>query len=226
MRAVLEPCIKLMQALWNSKGPLDYDGPHWKGKQMELEVPPVQKPHPPLAIAAGKTVESAEFAGRYGMYLLTGDFTPEERLRKFGDAMVKAQVAAGRPANRKDYRTTRVIYVAETDKQARADMRDCYNDIIAWEIANTPHHQVERIPEAEPLPTSTSTIWLTPTTCLSAALTPWPKWSRDSTTRPGRRFRHYPVPRRPALRDPGETRALDGTVHAGSRAETAASRSR
>ena len=39
-----------------------------------------------------------------------------------------------------------MIYVGETDKQARDDMRACYNEIIAWEIVNTPHHQVERIP--------------------------------------------------------------------------------
>ena len=39
-----------------------------------------------------------------------------------------------------------MIYVAETDKEARNDMRDCYNEIIKWEIANTPHHQKERIP--------------------------------------------------------------------------------
>jgi alkanesulfonate monooxygenase SsuD/methylene tetrahydromethanopterin reductase-like flavin-dependent oxidoreductase (luciferase family) len=147
MRAVLEPCIQLLQRLWTSKEPFDYDGPHWKGKQMALEIPPVQLPHPPMAIAAGKTVESAQFAGRYGLLMLTGDFTPEERLKTFADAMVEAQVAAGRPRRRKDFRTTRVIYVGETDKQARDDMRDCYNEIIAWEIANTPHHQVERIPE-------------------------------------------------------------------------------
>ncbi|MGZ5852743.1 MAG: LLM class flavin-dependent oxidoreductase [Xanthobacteraceae bacterium] len=146
MRAVLEPSIQLMLKIWNSKGPVDYDGPFWKGKQMELEIPPVQLPHPPLAIAAGNTITSAEIAGRYGIYMLTGDFTPEERLRRFADAMVAAQIAAGRPARRKNFRACRVVYVGETDKEARNDMRDCYNAIIKWEIANTPHHQKERIP--------------------------------------------------------------------------------
>jgi limonene 1,2-monooxygenase len=146
MRAVMEPSIALMLKLWNGTEPIDYDGPFWKGKQMMLEIPPVQKPHPPLAIAAGNTIGSAEIAGRYGIYMLTGDFTPEARLRLFADAMVQAQVAAGRPQRRKNFRVCRVVYVGETDKQARDDMRDCYNDIIAWEIVNTPHHQVERIP--------------------------------------------------------------------------------
>jgi alkanesulfonate monooxygenase SsuD/methylene tetrahydromethanopterin reductase-like flavin-dependent oxidoreductase (luciferase family) len=146
MRAVLEPSLELMLKLWNSTEPVDYDGPFWKGKQMMLECPPVQKPHPPIAIAAANSVGSVELAGRLGLYVLTGDFIPVPRLRLFGDALVHAQVAAGRKPRRKDLRATRVIYVAESDKIARDDMRDCYNEIIAWEIVNTPHHQVERIP--------------------------------------------------------------------------------
>lgn len=146
MRAVLEPSLELMLKLWNSSAPVDYDGPFWKGKQMVLECPPVQKPHPPLAIAAANSVGSVELAGRLGLYVLTGDFIPVPRLRLFSDALVQAQVAAGREPRRKDLRATRVIYVADSDKVARDDMRDCYNEIIAWEIVNTPHHQVERIP--------------------------------------------------------------------------------
>ena len=42
--------------------------------------------------------------------------------------------------------TCRLIYVAETDKQAREDMRDSYNRTIAWEAQNTPHAQKARIP--------------------------------------------------------------------------------
>ena len=36
--------------------------------------------------------------------------------------------------------------VAGTDKEARDDMRACYNAVIKWEIANTPWHQQDRIP--------------------------------------------------------------------------------
>jgi alkanesulfonate monooxygenase SsuD/methylene tetrahydromethanopterin reductase-like flavin-dependent oxidoreductase (luciferase family) len=142
----VEPSLELMLKLWNSTGPVDYDGPFWKGKQMLLECPPVQKPHPPIAVAAANTVGSVELAGRLGLIVLTGDFIPVPRLRQFADALVKTQVAAGRKPRRKDLRATRVIYVAESDRIARDDMRDCYNEIIAWEIVNTPHHQVERIP--------------------------------------------------------------------------------
>jgi alkanesulfonate monooxygenase SsuD/methylene tetrahydromethanopterin reductase-like flavin-dependent oxidoreductase (luciferase family) len=146
MRAVLEPSISFILKLWSSTEPFDYDGPFWKGKQMALEIPPVQTPHPPLAIAAGNTLSSAQIAGRYNIYMLSGDFTPVDRLRKFNDAMVEAQIENGHAPCRKNYHATRVIYVGETDKKARDDMRESYSDIIAWEIQNTPHHQVERIP--------------------------------------------------------------------------------
>ena len=53
----------------------------------------------------------------------------------------------GRAPQRSKFGVCRVVYVAETDEKARNDMRDSYNDIIKWEIVNTPHHQNERVPE-------------------------------------------------------------------------------
>jgi alkanesulfonate monooxygenase SsuD/methylene tetrahydromethanopterin reductase-like flavin-dependent oxidoreductase (luciferase family) len=114
---------------------------------MEAKPEPVQKPHPPIGIALSKTASSAQLAGRLGLLPLTGDFIPVPRLKMMGDAFVAAQVAAGKPARRKDLHATRVIYVAETDAKAREDMRESYEETIRWEIKNTPHHQVERIPE-------------------------------------------------------------------------------
>ena len=78
--------------------------------------------------------------------LLSGDFIPVPRLKMFGDALVAAQIAAGHTPSRNVIRSTRVVYVAENDKQAREDMRESYERTIAWEIVHTPHHQVERVP--------------------------------------------------------------------------------
>ena len=62
-----------------------------------------------------------------------------------------------------------MIYVAESDEVARDDMRECYNEIIAWEIVNTPHHQVERIPPGGTFQDINFDYWWTPPTCSSAA---------------------------------------------------------
>ncbi len=145
-RAMVEASARLILKLWNSDGPVDYDGPYWTGKQMILQCPPVQKPHPPMAIACINTLGSVQLAGALNLIVLTGDFIPLARLKLFGDTLVAAQIAAGHNPSRKMIRSTRVIYVAENDKQAREDMRESYEATIKWEIENTPHHQVERIP--------------------------------------------------------------------------------
>lgn len=146
-RDMMHASIEVILKLWNSTGPVDYDGPFWKGKGMVAKPDPIQKPHPQIAIALTKTASSAELAGQLGLLPLTGDFIPVPRLKMMGDSFVNAAKAAGRKPRRSDMHATRVIYVAETDAIAREDMRESYEETIRWEIKNTPHHQVERIPK-------------------------------------------------------------------------------
>ena len=147
-RDMMHASIELMLKLWHSGGePVDYDGPFWKGHQMILQAEPIQKPHPPIAVAVNNTASTAELAGRNGFIMLTNDFISHKRMRGFAEVMAEAAVKAGRPARRSLIRACRVVYVAETDAEARDEMRENYNGVIEWEIANTPHHQVERIPE-------------------------------------------------------------------------------
>ncbi len=145
-RAMVEASLDLMLKLFNADGPVDYDGPFWAGKQMILQCPSVQKPHPPIAIACSGSETSARMAGRLDAMILTGDFIPVPRLRMFGDVCVEEQIKHGHAPTRRKIRSTRVVYVGETDKKAREDMRESYEKTIAWEIVNTPHHQAERIP--------------------------------------------------------------------------------
>lgn len=146
-RDMMHASIELILKLWNSKEPIDYDGPFWTGKGMVAKPEPVQQPHPPVAIALTKTASSAELAGTLGLLPLTGDFIPVPRLKMMGDTFAAAAEKAGHGKRRRDMHATRVIYVAETDAIAREDMRQSYEETIRWEIANTPHHQVERIPK-------------------------------------------------------------------------------
>lgn len=146
-RDMMHASIEVMLKLWHSApNPVDYDGPFWKGHQMILQAEPIQKPHPPIAVAVNLTTSTAELAGRYGFIMLTNDFISPHRMRGFAEAMVEAAKKAGRAPRRKNIRACRVIYVADSDKEARDVFRDNYNRVIKWEIVNTPHHQTERIP--------------------------------------------------------------------------------
>jgi alkanesulfonate monooxygenase SsuD/methylene tetrahydromethanopterin reductase-like flavin-dependent oxidoreductase (luciferase family) len=145
-RQMMHASMDLIERLWAANEPIDYDGPFWKGRQMFVKPDCVQKPHPPVAVAAANSVSTIELAAQRGYQVLTGDFIPIPRLQKFGNALVEAQRAAGKTPSRRPMSCTRVIYVAETDREAIEDMRESYTQTIKWEIKNTPHHQVERIP--------------------------------------------------------------------------------
>ena len=146
-RDMMHASIEVMLKLWEAApNPVDYDGPFWKGHQMILQAEPIQKPHPPIAVAVNLTPSTAELAGKYGFIMLTNDFISHTRMRGFAEIMVEAAKKAGRTPRRKNIRACRVIFVAETDKEARDIFRDNYNRVIKWEIVNTPHHQTERIP--------------------------------------------------------------------------------
>jgi alkanesulfonate monooxygenase SsuD/methylene tetrahydromethanopterin reductase-like flavin-dependent oxidoreductase (luciferase family) len=145
-REMMHASIDLILRLWTAKEPIDYDGPFWKGKGMELRPKSVQLPHPPVAVAVQNTAATAELAGAHGFQMLTSNFNDRPQLRRLGDAMVAAARKAGRTPSREGFVTCRLIYVAESDKEAREDMRESYNRTIEWEALNTPHAQKARIP--------------------------------------------------------------------------------
>jgi limonene 1,2-monooxygenase len=146
IRNMLETSLAILIKLLNGEPAFNYDGPYWKGTNMALQVPSVQKPHPPITIAVNNSPDTARLAGKNGFGVLTSDFIPASRVRLFGDALVEGQRAAGRATSRNGLRACRVVYVAETDRQARDDMRETFAKRIAWDIANAPHHQEDRIP--------------------------------------------------------------------------------
>jgi limonene 1,2-monooxygenase len=145
-RDMLHSAIDLILRLWSTNEPFDYEGPFWHGKGMVLKQAAVQQPHPPVAVAAARTLGTVHMAGEKGFKLLTGDFNPPDRLRSFGAALEESATAAGHPDPRSRFAVTRVIYVADSDEEAVEDMRESYNRTIVWEIANTPWHQIERVP--------------------------------------------------------------------------------
>jgi len=147
MRDLTKESLEVILRLFKERPtPFDFEGRFWKGKQLYVEIPPVQLPHPPIAMSVANTPASAAIAGRHGLMMLTSDFAPPKKIRGLGDAMVEGQIAAGRPAERGKFHACRVVYVGETDTSARDDMRESYNETIKWEIANTPWHQEQRIP--------------------------------------------------------------------------------
>ncbi len=147
VRDMMHASIDLLLKLFNATEPVDYDGPFWQGKQMVVNPKPIQSPHVPIAVAANLTDSTVMLAAKYDFKLLTSDFASMAKLHHFGEVFDESQAKAGHAPSRKNLQVCRVVYVADTDKKARDDMRQSYTETIKWEIANTPHHQQERIPK-------------------------------------------------------------------------------
>lgn len=148
MRAMTEESVDVILKIFASGGaPVDHHGRFWHGEGMRTDIEPYNGRTPPIAMAVANAPPSAAYAASRGLWVITPDFTPNHLLRQFGDAMEEAAGKAGRTPDRSHLRTCRVVYVAETDKQARDAMRPSYTEVIKWEIVNTPWHQTARIPK-------------------------------------------------------------------------------
>lgn len=140
-----EALTHLLHILKNPKQ-TKLDGKYYKGDDVQVGLDFVQKPHPPVALSVANTPASAFTAGKLGLLMITSDFMSAKKLRGLAESFDEGQRTAGLPADRTPVHGCRVVYVAGTDKEARDDMRACYNAVIKWEIANTPWHQQDRIP--------------------------------------------------------------------------------
>lgn len=147
MRAMMEESLDVILRIFAANGEgVDHRGRFWQGTGMKTDIPPFHGRTPPIATSVATSPRSAAYAGARNLWVLTPDFTPGAHLRDFGDAMEEAADKAGHTPDRGHLRTCRVVFVGETDKEARDAMRPSYSEVIAWEIVNTPWHQTARIP--------------------------------------------------------------------------------
>ena len=121
--------LEVITQLWRD-GASDFDGEFWSmraprsnlGLGLGYHLRPYQLPRPPIAIA-GMTPGSAnhKLAGEQGY--LPGSFciSPDASVTaQHWEAVVEGAARSGRTPNRGDWRLIRDVYVAPTDREARA----------------------------------------------------------------------------------------------------------
>lgn len=126
--------IRMVEGLWTTP---EYScvGQYHTINQATLVPPPIQKPHPPLYIAATRTPATLEFAAATGHPLMIGVVLDTLDALELCQRFVSLSAAAGHhvPIGRIPF--SRYFYVAETEEQARADTRkalDWTMDMIQW----------------------------------------------------------------------------------------------
>ncbi|CAN0290577.1 unnamed protein product [Phaeothamnion confervicola] len=123
---MLHEAIDVIVRLLETPEPISHKGQFWQFENMRLQLRSFQQPRMPLAMPSAATPENLELIGRHGMIWLSpasrtarGKLSPAERW-----ALVeKGAKAAGRTANRDNWRIVTNMYLAETAEQAWSDVR-------------------------------------------------------------------------------------------------------
>ncbi len=149
-REMTDESIDIMVRLWESDGPFEYKGKFWTVRRPEdmeskisaYHIKPFQKPYPRIGVTGlSPRSPTLKLAGARGWIPISFCFTPEY-LRTHWESVCEGAEKAGRaPPARADWRVSRAIFVAETEKDAwdlsvNGEMgryyREDYLPLAAW----------------------------------------------------------------------------------------------
>jgi len=126
--------IQMVEALWTNRD-YTFEGEFHTAKNVNLVPTPLQDPHPPVYVAATRSLESLDFVASTGRRLIVGvvlDTTDAVDLLK---RFLQLSEQAGHGVTASDVPFFRYFYVAETEEQAHREARDALNwtlDINTW----------------------------------------------------------------------------------------------
>ena len=126
--------IQIIEGLWSTPG-FSFEGRHFQVKDANLVPPPVQKPHPPMYIAATRTRETQDFAAASGHSGIIGVVLDTPDGLDLCYQLVDGASEAGKPMDIGGIPFFRYFYVAETEEQARRDSEAALNwtmDVNQW----------------------------------------------------------------------------------------------
>jgi alkanesulfonate monooxygenase SsuD/methylene tetrahydromethanopterin reductase-like flavin-dependent oxidoreductase (luciferase family) len=120
-RLRVEEGIALLQRAWSGQ-PFDFDGRFHSAERLHVRPRPVQRPHPPLFVAANSE-DSVVSAARLGLPTLSSFFVPVAELQRRHGLYRETAGAAGRPEAEVDALERqawgmRVVHVAPTRDEA------------------------------------------------------------------------------------------------------------
>ncbi len=117
-RARFDEGIAVIKRLW-TEDRVTHAGRFWRFENVHLTPRPVQRPHPPIFIAAVLSAESFVWAGEQGYHLMIVPFAGSlERTAAFVQAYREAWARAGHPPGQEQVQMSFHCYLAETHAAA------------------------------------------------------------------------------------------------------------
>ena len=127
-RKMTREAVEVVLQLWKNPEPGNYKSAWWDFNIPEPEgdialrvhLKPYQEPHPPIGVAGvSPKSETLAMAGRRGWLPMSINFVPEPMLRSHWLAVGEGASSAGTSADRKNWRISREVIVADSSKEAR-----------------------------------------------------------------------------------------------------------
>jgi limonene 1,2-monooxygenase len=120
--ARLHESLDFILKCWSGDEPFDWQGAHWKAKDVVALPKPLSAPHMPMATATDSD-DMLRLAGARGYILLSAFLESAERLAKKAVPYAQAAREAGLAAPRRNITASRVVYVASSAQEAIEDLR-------------------------------------------------------------------------------------------------------
>ena len=114
--------IDLILRCWTAPEPFEHEGRFWRGKWINVQPKPLQKPYMPVGVASNDDTFLTMAAER-GFLVLISHYDPPAQIREKIERFTQAATAAGRRPERGLVRLCRQVYVANSVKQARDELR-------------------------------------------------------------------------------------------------------
>ena len=126
--------VRIIEGLWTTPG-FSFEGQHYQIENTNLVPPPVQKPHPPMYIAATRSRETQEFAASSGHSAIIGVVLDTTDGLDLCNQQVSGAHESGNEMDIGGIPFFRYFHVAETEDQARRNTEAALNwtmDVNQW----------------------------------------------------------------------------------------------
>ena len=124
--------IGIVQGLWTTPD-YSYEGKYFSVNRANLVPPPVQEPHPPIYIAATRTLTTLEYVVSTGHPLICGVVLDHDDAMDLCNRFVRLSREAGHDIPISEIPFFRYLHVAETEEEARKNAEPA----MAWTMDMT-----------------------------------------------------------------------------------------
>jgi limonene 1,2-monooxygenase len=130
----MQESLEFILKAWSANEQFDWPGKYWKASQVVATPLPYQKPHPPIAVAT-TTESTLRMAGERGYLSLSAYLESGAAFKQRADVYAQGAKAAGHANPLDKWRVARIIYLADSVKEAKDDLRDAINHEMTFQKA-------------------------------------------------------------------------------------------